>query len=209
MIKSNFFHMGFLGAVVALLLSGCVASSDGIGPVTAKPILNPTPIAFETKVNTNPRDIGAAATDGLFAPLQPNATDAPRRLSLLQATARPAVPKKATAFSALADGPLSGAEIEALFSGLEVATHDSIPENHLFKHGGDVRGFILGANGEKSDNGTNEEDMGVWSISKEARLCLDWFEWYSGENVCFAVSKRENKIVLNAEAFSILYNIVD
>lgn len=128
---------------------------------------------------------------------------------MLQATSRPAIPAKATAFAALADGALTNAEIVALFSGLEAATHDTIPENHLFKHDGTVLGFILGANGEKSDNGTNEEDFGTWYVSKKVLLCVDWFDWYSGENLCFAVSKKGSKVVLNGDNFSILYDIAD
>lgn len=128
------------------------------------------------------------------------------RLAMLEAAAKPSVQTKREAFQRLSDGPLRESEIKALFSGINVTTADSNEEIHNFDRTGTVFGQTTT---ERPDNGFLNEDEGRWSVNSTGRFCAKWFDWYTGKNNCYRVSKRGDNILLQGRSGRIVYTIVN
>jgi hypothetical protein len=176
----------------------------------AKPIVSPPAIAFETKEVAPTPKTPLVKTGKESFPQLASLKVENRRLAFLQATVQPLVPTKAMAFASLADGPLRGAEINALFSALDVITQGGNRELHNFFRNGTVDGkgeWIY--NTQITNGGTLEEDTAEWTISNSGKLCVDWFDWYSGSLNCYSVSKRGSKIVLLGKQDTIKYQILN
>ena len=209
MVGSTYLHNTFIGTATALLLSGCITNGTNTASMAAKPILNPTAIAFETKAIPEPRGVATAETDDLSHPQRARPRDASQRLSLLQATLPPTMPTKASAFAALANGRLIAEEIKALFSGLNVTTGTGLPETHVFGNNGTVEGSTSADSGIRPANGTAHEDSATWSVSPKNQICMDWFDWYFGDRTCFDVVKRGARLVLSSDRHTIHYAILN
>lgn len=209
------YRMEFISSVAALLLAGCVTTPEGSEQVSVVRVVSNKSVHIVVSAGAvrEEKTIGNTVLALPNVKVLPTVTEGKSRfkdrLAALQATVKPAVPTKAIAFATLSDGPLIGAEVKALFTGLDTLTGDGVPETHRFRHAGRVAGTLEHDPDLRSGNGTAQEDSASWEISNKSELCMNWFDWYSGDRICYRVIKHGNRIVLNSEYYSIHYEILN
>lgn len=211
MAKTNVSGVGLTGVVLAMILTGCAADHGGKTPIATKPVITPVPIAFATKSKLGMDDVAIAGTEAPSAPMPEKHIDGAQRLVMLQATARPVLPSKSSAYSGLSDGPLIAAEIKALFMDLKIRilAQGENRRTHHFARDGYVEGWIYDTTIHHQADGMGFSDWGTWTVTRSSRLCMDWFDWYLGESHCYDVSKSGDEIVLRREDATIRYAILN
>lgn len=213
--KGHNCRIGVISSVAAVLLAGCVTTADTNEQISVVRVISDRPVHLTISAS----DVHEAKTNGTSVLALPDAKlsrveaderlTAEQRLASLQSTVKPAVPTKASAFATLSNGPLTAPEIKALFLGLETTTNEVPIEVHRFGHLGQLEGEVVSGTdiGIRPSNGTSYEDSASWIVTKKSQLCMDWFDWYSGDPACFRVIKRGKQIVLTGTEFSIHYEI--
>lgn len=197
-MKNQCCASGLVSIAMLVLLAGCVTNPERQEHLSVIKIVSATPVHVTVSAPPGHQQGTEFIAPALAAPKVDGRTYMPQER---------AVASKANAFASLSDGPLVPAEISLLFSGLEVTTHDRIPERHLFRGNGQVDGVVETGRDRGNGSGTVEEDSGSWSVTEMARLCLDWLDWYSGDRACYSVSKRGDKVLLTGGPYPVHYEI--
>jgi hypothetical protein len=208
------YGVGFICGVAGLLLAGCTANPEShqqfsmVKAISDQPVYSAISADDVKMAKVSKLAVLALPYKKSSSPIAKGELSAENRLALLRGTV-PAVTVKGSAFAALSDGPLAAAEIQALFMGLDVMTSVDNHQTHRFFRNGDVEGNVVDPHGKAIVTPTNYDDSGNWFVSKSARICMDWFDWYTGDRTCYRVTKLGNSLMLTSDRQVIDYAILN